>query len=278
MGYLTRICGIGPRYSGSRGMTRQQQMIVKHFSKFDCEVKFQPLDAKHPTTGNPVRMNNIIISWHPKTKQRILLCCHYDTRPLPDRDRDPLNRQRGRFLGANDGASGVALFMELAHHMADLKPTYGVDFVLFDGEELIYGEQGEYFLGSKYFAEAYRDHPPNHQYVYGVLVDMIADRNLRIYMERNSEKFAPKLTKSIWQAARDLNIKEFVPKIKHEIRDDHLPLNEIARIPTCDIIDFDYPHWHTTRDVPSSCSGKSVAKVARVLLHWLQTVPVVADK
>ncbi|WP_231962493.1 M28 family peptidase [Symmachiella dynata] len=273
-GYLAQICRIGPRISGSRGMMRQQQLIGKHFAAFDCEVKYQPFDVRHPLTGNPVRMNNIIISWNPEVKERLLLCCHYDTRPLPDRDRDANQRQQGVFLGANDGASGVALFMELAHHMKNLPATCGVDFVIFDGEELVYGNRGEYFLGSTHFAENYRDHPTEQRYTAGVLVDMVADRNLRIYMEKNSLKYAPDVTKSIWKSAEQVGVDEFVPRAKHEVRDDHLPLNEIAKIPTCDIIDFDYPYWHTTRDVPNSCSGKSLAKVAKVLLHWLRTYPV----
>jgi hypothetical protein len=269
-GYLSQICRIGPRISGTRGMMRQQQLIGKHFAQFDCELKYQPFDTRHPLTGNPVRMNNVIISWNPRAEQRVLLCCHYDTRPLPDRDRNPDNRRQGVFLGANDGASGVALFMELAHHMGTLPETCGVDFVIFDGEELVYGDRGEYFLGSTFFAEDYRDNPTETRYASGILLDMVADRNLRIYMEKNSLKFAPDLTKSLWQSAAAVGVDEFVPRAKHEVRDDHLPLNKIAKIPTCDVIDFDYPYWHTTQDVPNSCSGESLAKVAKVLLHWLR--------
>ena len=270
-GYLFQLCRIGPRISGSRGMSRQQQLIGKHFAQFDCELQYKPFDARHTLTGTPMRMNKDIISWNPRAEQRVLLCCHYDTRPLPDRDRNPTNRRQGVFLGANDGASGVALFMELAHHMDSLPENRGVDFVLFDGEELIYGDQGEYFLGSTYFAEAYRDNPDGPRYQAGVLVDMIADRNLQIYMEKNSVNYAPDVTKSVWQSAAQLGVEEFVDRVKHEVRDDHLPLNEIAKIPTCDVIDFDFPHWHTTRDAPNACSGESLAKVAKVLLHWLQT-------
>jgi hypothetical protein len=270
-GYLTQICRLGPRYSGSSGMDAQQKLLAEHFMKYGGKVQFQAFDAAHPLTRRPVRMTNIVVSWHPEAQERVLLACHYDTRPTPDRE--PAAAERGAaFLGANDGASGVALFMELAHLMPSLKPTYGVDFVLFDGEELVYGRQGTYFLGSEFFAQQYRDKPPRHRYVYGVLVDMIADRNLEIYMERNSLKYAPKLTRSIWETAKRMNVAEFKQKARHEIQDDHLPLNDIAKIPTCDIIDFDYPAWHTTRDVPSNCSGASLAKVGSVLLQWLTEV------
>jgi len=272
-GYLTDICNIGPRYSGSEGMQKQQELIVKHFAKFDAaKVQFQPFDAVHPLTGEPVRMANIIVSWHPEAKERVLLACHYDTRPEADREILPSARNRP-FIGANDGASGVAFFMEMAHHMATLKPTYGVDFVMFDGEELVYGNRGKYFLGSEFFATEYRDRPPQHRYVYGILIDMIADKNLNLYQEINSLKFAPDLVESVWETAGRMNIREFIARPKYEVQDDHLPLNNIARIPTIDIIDFDYPHWHTTRDVPANCSGASMAKVGAVLLEWLTQVP-----
>lgn len=268
--YLVKICRLGSRMSGSQGMAEQQKLLVDHFTDCGADVQFQPFDAAHPLSGQPVRMNNLVVRWHPKTRQRILLACHYDTRPYPDRD---LIQPRGKFIGANDGASGVALFMELAHHLRGKTFPYGLDMVCFDGEELIYGRQGEYFLGSEYFATQYRDEPPTHRYLAGVLVDMIADRDLELFQEKNSLKYAPHITKSIWETAARLKVKEFIPRAKHEVQDDHLPLNEIAKIPTCDIIDFDYRHWHTTKDIPAQCSGRSLAKVGQVLLAWLAEPP-----
>lgn len=275
--HLVEICKIGSRISGSPGMARQQKMIVDHFEKLGATVTDQGFDVAHPLTGNPVRMNNLIVSWDPKAEKRILLCCHYDTRPFPDRDR--LN-PRGIFYGANDGASGVALFMEMAESIKEIKIPYGygVDMVFFDGEELIYKQGvnqylGKYFLGSEYFSTDYKNNPPKHKYVYGVLVDMIAGRNLKLYYEINSLELAPEVTKSVWDAAKELKEKAFIAKEKHEVQDDHLPLNKIAKIPTCDLIDFDYPHWHTQGDVPRNCSGASLERVGRVLLYWLQHPP-----
>lgn len=274
-GYLVKVCAIGPRVSGTSGMAQQQKLLVDHFSKLGAKVRLQSFDAAHPQSGAPVRMNNMIVSWNPDTKQRVLIACHYDTRPFPDRD--PVN-PRGRFVGANDGGSGVALMMELGHHMQQLKPKYGVDFVLFDGEELVFQPRDKYFLGSEHFAQDYRDNPPDYSYLWGVLVDMIADRRLEIYQEKNSVKYAPQLVDSLWATARELKVREFIPRAKYEIRDDHLPLNDIAKIPSCDIIDFDYgprsrPYWHTTQDLPANCSGASIAKVGRVLLKWLTQIP-----
>jgi hypothetical protein len=275
--YLTRICNIGPRISGTEGMAQQQALLEAHFEGLGATVGYQAFDAVHPQTGGPVRLANMIVSWHPEREARVLLCCHYDTRPFPDNDPIPANRTRP-FIGANDGASGVALFMELGHHLPEARTKYGVDFVFFDAEELIYSSGDKYFLGSTHFATRYRDAPPGHRYVCGVLVDMIGDKDLRIFQERNSLKFAPQVTRSVWDAAARLKVSEFVPRRKHEVRDDHLPLNEIARIPTCDIIDFDYPHWHTRNDVPGACSGESLAKVGRVLLEWLPHAPAGANR
>ena len=271
-GYLEQVCAFGPRPSASEGMAKQQELLIEHFTKAGAITFAQEFDIPHPKTGSPVRMRNLIMSWHPEAKERVLLCCHFDTRPFPDRDQF---RPRGTFLGANDGASGVALFMELAHSMPTLKPTYGVDFVFFDGEEFIFQRDGgKFFWGSEHFAKEYRDRPPAHRYVCGVLVDMIGDKKLAIQPEPNSLKFAPKVTRSLFETARSIGVKEFLSKpLAHEINDDHVPLNEIAKIPTCDLIDFDYPHWHTTRDRPSECSGASLVKVGRVLLTWLQNVP-----
>ena len=269
-GYLEQICRIGKRISGSTGMERQQQMLIQHFEALGAEVKLQPLQVAHPLRGTPVRLANMIVSWHPNSRERVLLACHYDTRPYPDRDRF---RRRGTFLGANDGASGVALLMELGHHIRDLKPRYGIDFVFFDAEEFVYSSTDKYFLGSEHFSRTYQRQPPGYRYRFGVLVDMIGDKRLTVYQEKNSLIYAPALTRSIWRSAQRADVREFIAKAKHEVQDDHVPLNTIAHIPTCDLIDFDYPYWHTTKDVPRNCSGASLAKVGRVLLRWFEEMP-----
>jgi glutaminyl-peptide cyclotransferase len=269
-GYLQKICRIGPRPSGSRGMAEQQSLIAEHFSRLGAQVSYQPFDAADPVSGQPVRMSNLIVTWNPKATERVFIACHYDTRPFPDRDR---RNPRGVFLGANDGASGVALLMELGNHMQDLHPSRGVDFIFFDGEELVYQTTGRYFLGSTYFATQYRDAPPPHRYAAGVLIDMIGDKDLDIFPEKTSVRLAPGVTRSVWAAAKSLKQREFHPTPRHEISDDHVPLNEIAHIPTCDVIDFDYPYWHTAQDVASRCSGESLVKVGRVLARWLTLPP-----
>lgn len=273
-GYLEEICKLGPRISGTEAMTKQQALLDAHFQKLGAQVRYQEFDVQHPQTGLPVRMRNMVVQWHPESTERVMLCCHYDTRPFPDQEPSEVNRTK-TFLGANDGGSGVALLMELGHHMPSVRTRWGVDFVFFDGEELIYAAQKDkYFHGSEYFATQYRDNPPQkHRYVAGVLLDMVGGKNLSLSYEQNSLKYAPEVTRSVWDAAKRAGVKEFIPRPKHNVLDDHIPLNEIARIPTADLIDFDYPYWHKRNDLPAACSGESLAKVGKVLLVWLTSSP-----
>jgi hypothetical protein len=267
--YLEAICDLGPRISGSPGMTAQQELLEKHFTQLGAQVRFQEFDVPHPTTGQPVRMRNLLVVWDPQASERVLLCCHYDTRPRPDQELIPAHRDKP-FIGANDGASGVAVLMELGQQFAAHPPQRGVDFVFFDGEELVYNKNDKYFLGSEKFATEYRDHPPQgFRYSAGVLLDLVAGKNITFFYEKNSLRYAPDLTRSIWETAGRLGVREFVPRSKHLVLDDHLALNQIAKIPSCDIIDFDYPHWHKRNDLPAACSEDSLAKVGRVLLAWL---------
>lgn len=155
-GYLKQLCDIGPRPSGSSGMAAQQKLLADHFRRFGAEVELQPFAAADPRDGRQVPMANLIVHWSPKKAERILLCAHYDTLPLPMRDRE---NPQGRFVGANDGASGVAVLMELGNNVSKIGCKYGIDFVLFDAEEYIFRPQDRFFLGSEYFAKQYRDNP-----------------------------------------------------------------------------------------------------------------------
>lgn len=267
--YLQQLCNIGVRHSGSPGMQEQQELLEQHFAAAGGRVSRQEFRVRHPNTGTPVEMANLIVEWHPDRPVRILVCTHYDTRPFPDKDR---RNPRGTFIGANDGASGVALLMEMSRHMPDLKGPLGVDFVLFDGEELVYGDNDPYFLGSRWFAEQYASKPPAHRYRWGVLLDMIGDKDLKIFQEQNSAGWADTrpLVDSLWQTARRLGVTEFVAKTKYAVNDDHLGLHDIAKIPTCDVIDFDYPYWHTEGDIAERCSALSLAKVGWVVKTWLE--------
>lgn len=276
--HLKAVCAIGPRISGTQGMLDQQAYLTRHFESLGGKVVLQTFDVRHPETGARTTLANMLVQWHPERKERVLLACHYDTRPYPDRDPDPTKR-REPFIGANDGGSGVGVLCELGTMMPQLKSKYGVDFVLFDGEELIYEERRDsYFLGSEYFANDYVRNPPEHKYVAGVVLDMVADAELQLFREATSMSWPETrpMVLDIWKTADSLGVKEFISRTRHEIRDDHLALRNIARIPTCDIIDFDYPrpggpnYWHTTKDIPENCSALSLAKVGWVMHTWLE--------
>ncbi len=281
MKMLEKIVAIGPRYSGSPGMLEQQTILEKHFTEQGGKVQYQRFKARNPVSQQGVEtvdMANMIVRWHPERTRRILLCAHYDTRPFPDNDPDPAKR-KGLFVGANDGGSGVAVLSALATKFSEFEGGYGVDIVLFDGEELVYNNARDpFFLGSTHFAEQYAAaSQKKHQYVAGILLDMVADADLQIYQEINSRRLAPRVVQQVWATAKRLGVAEFKPNARHEVRDDHLPLNRIARIPTIDLIDFDYPspqkretYWHTTHDTVDKCSAISMAHVGWVVWEWMQ--------
>jgi glutaminyl-peptide cyclotransferase len=277
-GYLRDICALGNRKTGSEGMLKQQKLLEDHFKKLGVEVEFQKFMMNDPLSRKPVPVVNMIVSFFPDRRERILMAAHYDTRPLPDMDPDPRKRREGLFVGANDGASGVAVLMELANHVNTLPDRYGLDFVFFDAEELIYGRRGEYFIGSKYFADDYSKRERNFDYVAGVLLDMVGDTKLSIFQEQHSvawENTRP-IVQGIWGTAAGLGVTEFIPRVGYDVQDDHLPLNRIANIPTVDVIDFHYPdpsngYWHTTNDTPGRCSADSLGKVGMVMLEWLRS-------
>lgn len=273
-GYLKQLCAIGPRPAGTEANTQQRKLVADHFTKNGATVHEQPFRTRHPLTGKRVDMVNLVGSWHPERSRRVVLSAHYDTRPEPDEEVDPV-RHKLPFLGANDGASGVAVLMELAHHVGELKCPWGIDLVIFDGEELVYGNnprQGEYFLGSKEFARRYADQlergRPKFRYVAGFVLDMVGGSNLTLNQEPNSLKLAPDLVREVWAVARRIEAKSFRFAEGREVLDDHLPLNNVG-IPTIDIIDFDYPYWHKADDLPENCSPQSLAEVGRVLSAWL---------
>ncbi len=273
MGYLKQLCDIGPRISGSDGMRQQQELLRKHFQRCGAKVRMQEFTGRQRSQREPTPMANLIASWYPARTRRVVLCSHYDTRPHADNETDP-RRQREPFLSANDGGSGVALLMEVANHMGDLKTEVGVDFVFFDGEEYIFDNRpggDKYFFGSEYFATEYQRARGKCTYVAGILLDMVGGKEIHFPVEVGSWFNAQELVDEVWKIAAAQGCTAFEPRPGPEVLDDHLALNR-AHIPTIDIIDFSYPHWHKLSDVPENCSGDSLAQVARVLTVWLQRV------
>ena len=191
MDYLKAVCKIGPRISGTDGMKQQQELLQKHFEALGAKVSYQRFTARQHSENKNVAMANLIVSWHPERTRRVILCSHYDTRPIADQEP---NRRRWNdpFVSANDGGSGLAILMEMGNHMKELDPSVGVDFVFFDGEEYIFDPHNdEYFFGSKEFAKQYRKNKERPNYRGAVLLDMAGGKNARFPIEQNSLWKAP---------------------------------------------------------------------------------------
>lgn len=270
VGYLEAICKIGPRISGSAGMKEQQELIRKHFEALGGTVRTQEFTARQRSVRSPTDMTNMTVSWRPERERRVILCSHYDTRPLADQEKDPRD-WRKPFISANDGGSGVALLMELGHHMKKLPTNVGVDFVFFDGEEYVFDREDDYFFGSRHFGKEHRRAKGKTQYLGAILLDMVGGKDARFPIEQNSWNRAPTLVRNVWEIAAELKSPAFRADefSRVPVEDDHVALNQ-SGIPAVDIIDFDYRHWHRLSDLPESCSGETLEQVARVLAVWLQ--------
>jgi glutaminyl-peptide cyclotransferase len=262
--FLREQCDMGPRYPGSPGHAAVRRYLLEKLASFGASVEQQPFEAVL-STGDTLRLVNIVGAYRPEARTRILIGAHYDTRPRADRDPDPANRARP-ILGANDGASGVAVLLEIARLLAVSRPSVGIDLVFFDGED--WGEEGsaaDYLLGSRRYAKSLGGNPP----LAVILLDMVGERDSRMPIEGFSAAASPALCARIYGIARTLGLPNFVQSQGPSIIDDHLPFIQ-AGIPAIDLIDFDYPFWHTLADTPDKCSAESLAAVGTVILRYLR--------
>ena len=241
----------GPRIPSTDGHERAVEWMKGELVEAGWQVEVQESEA----LGNPIR--NLVARRNDENPQ-IILGAHYDTRIYADNDPDPANHIQP-VPGANDGASGVAVLIELARTLPD--DSVNVWLVFFDAEDngLIPG--WDWNLGAREFVA---NNPLQPQAV--VIVDMIGDADLNIYKERNSD---PSLTDEIWSVAGSLGYGDrFIPDYKFSMTDDHIPFLE-AGIPAIDIIDFDYPYWHTVSDTPDKVSPQSLEVVGKTLWTWI---------
>lgn len=280
MKYLKELIAIGPRVSGTEGMKKQQTLVITHFEKLGAKVTKQEFQAKQYSRKDKVGMTNLVVSWFPDRPRRVILCTHYDTRPMAHEEQDRRSWSRP-FDSANDGTSGVAMFMEMAHSMKDFPTTFGVDFVLFDGEEYIFEPSGpmgggdKFFFGSEHFGDDYRATAATRKFKYeaAILFDLFAHTGATFRPEGHSLADAGALCKQMWDVAATVGSKSFVWERGPEVLDDHIALNR-AGIPAIDIIDFDgyRPHWHKLSDTADKVSGPQMAEMAKVMTAWLQLI------
>jgi hypothetical protein len=276
---LERQVAFGPRVPGTKEHDACRDYLVQELKKSADSVQVQhfswkravkpaeyrrqlrlPLDHPIPAPKT-YPMDNIVavVNGTDGKPPTLLLCAHWDTRPTADQEQTVEDRLKP-IPGADDGASGAAVLLELARVLKEKRPPKGVIIALFDGEDLGPGV-GDMLLGAKYYAK----HPIPNKPVEGILLDMVGDRDLNIYKEGNSMDANPTLTEKIFTTAAALGYdKLFIAQRKYTIEDDHLPLI-INDIPTVDLIDFDYPYWHTLGDTPDKCSAESLTAVGRTI-------------
>lgn len=263
---LTAQTDFGPRNPLSKGHEACLAWLVSELQQSAESVTKQAFTVKG-YNNETLPLTNVFASFNRQASKRVLLVAHWDTRPRAEQDPVEANRSKP-ILGANDGASGVAALLELARIFKRTPPPVGVDILLVDGEDYGYSSDlDKYFLGARHFAAHM---PAGYKPMFGILLDMIGDADLRIPMEQNSMAHAPEVIGVVWNAAQELGISQFVSVPGEQIEDDHLPLNE-AGIPTIDLIDFQYPYWHTTADTPDKCSAESLEAVGRVLVNVIYT-------
>ena len=202
-----------------------------------------------------------IVAKRGKGEPWLILGAHYDTRFFADNDPDPTMHSQP-VPGANDGASGVAVLLELARVLPDDLPGE-VWLVFFDAEDNGRIPSWDWIMGSQAFVRTLDHHPDA-----VIIVDMIGDADQNIYQEKNSDKV---LTQEIWAVAEGLGYgSSFIPSVKYSMMDDHTPFLQ-AGIPAIDIIDFDYPYWHTVDDTIDKVSAQSLQAVGDVVFHWILT-------
>jgi Zn-dependent M28 family amino/carboxypeptidase len=241
----------GPRVPGSDGHAKIREWMREELTKAGWQVEVQASEA----LGHPIK--NVIAKRSDESPQ-IIIGAHYDSRIFADHDPDP--SQRTNYVpGANDGASGVAVLLELARTLPEDTPP--IWLIFFDAEDNGDIEGWDWILGSSEFV---RNNSIQPRAV--IVVDMIGDADLNIYKERNSN---PALTDEIWETAKILGYEnKFIPQYKYSMLDDHTPFLH-AGMPAIDIIDFDYPYWHTTQDTPDKVSAESLQAVGETLQVWI---------
>jgi len=268
--YLVEQCEFGPRNPGSNGYKQCLDYLQKTFSGFADTILLQPFVLDDLVNEKSYDLTNIIARFKVDAPQQLLIGAHWDTRPWADEDPDT-EKRNDPIIGANDGASGVAVILELARILNALPPPIGITLVLFDGEDM--GRSGtpkSYAQGSLAFAKDLPIEKPDE----AIILDMIGDAELHIPIERNSYRQNRQLVKKLWTMAEELSLDAFESRIVYTLYDDHVPLWAEARIPAIDIIDFNYPnsyanYWHTTQDLPENCSAESLGQVGTLIVHYI---------
>lgn len=279
--FCAKQCSFGPRLMNTEAHDKCGEWIMKQFAGYGMKVETQDAELK-AWDGTMLRSRNIWARFRPEQTTRVLLCAHWDCRPWADNDPDSTN-WRKPVMGANDGASGVAVMLELARVISsDSTLNIGVDFVCFDAED--YGvpqwssapdSQDSWALGAQYWAE---HQPQGYEARYGVLLDMVGGEGARFYQESVSKQYASEIVNKVWRTASQIGYGSYFPMPEGGmITDDHVPVNEKAGIACIDIIPF-YPDcqqssfgptWHTINDTMEHIDRATLKAVGQTMVQIL---------
>jgi glutaminyl-peptide cyclotransferase len=267
-GYLRTQVEFGPRVPGTEGHRRQAEWLERVLRERADSVIVQAWE--HVTaSGDTLPMRNFIARYNPAAQHRILYLAHWDTRPISD---GPNSRApKAPVPGANDGASGVAVLLGVADALRKTPTAVGVDLLFVDGED--YGDFGkqpnDVLIGSRWYTKHQPAGPPP---AFAVLFDLVGDADLQIYQEGNSLTGAPEVVEKVWDVAKRLGLQQyFRPDSagRHTLTDDHVELQR-AGIRAIDVVDFDYPAWHTPEDDLSKVSAASLQVAGDVAMAVLR--------
>lgn len=278
--YVAKQVAFGPRVPGTKAQTQCAQWLSAKLKGLGWEVYEQRFDAKL-YSGKVVPGINIVASYKPEAEKRILLASHWDSRPISDQDESVKDQA---IDGANDGASGVGVLLEVARNLVQDSVNVGVDIVFFDVEDWgapdtfegkVDLEYGGYCLGSDYWSK--NPHKKPYTAFYGILLDMVGAANAQFFHEQYSSTVAPSILAKVWDTASRLGYGNlFINSAGGAITDDHVPVIKNLGIPMIDIIDYRmkgagtgdfFPHWHTTSDKLENIDKNTLKAVGQTLLH-----------
>lgn len=267
-GYLETLCAFGPRDPGSEGYRASLDLIRKVGKKYADQVLEHPFLVRTSMSSSQEMVNLEFRFNGTQGGTPILIGAHFDTRPFADEESNP-EKMLEPILGANDGGSGTAVLLGLAHYLNQHPVSRPVHLVFFDGEDFGAKDSGLKLLGSTHYAQKLAQEEKSKWPYWVLVIDMIGDKDLQIYKESFSLKSSSSFLDKIYQVAREEGLKSFKEQVKYTIYDDHYPFY-LMGIPSSVLIDFDYPHWHTLADTLDKCAIESMFSVFSVVMKTIR--------
>jgi len=264
--YVEKQMSFGPRIPNKPGHQLEADWLLAELRARADTVIVQEITHRL-RNGEVLHLRNLFARFRPEATERVLFLAHWDTRPMADKSAN-LAQQRMPVPGANDGASGVAVLLGVADALKARPPANGVDLLFVDGEDYgDFSDTSDVLIGSRWFAA---HQPPGYQPLFAVLFDMVGDKDLQIYQEGQSLAFAPEVVQRVWRVAAERgHDRQFIPSVRHTLTDDHVSLQK-AGIHAIDVVDFDYPYWHTTEDTIDKVSAESLQIVGDVAVSLVR--------